>query len=144
MLTLAAALVAAAPLLLHDKPAEHRPHPKPLACEVSDVSSPQTWRRDRFRATRVVDLEIEATLHGRAKQERVLRLRVYTPGGFLYQVFELPLDAANGAKRVFKARLPVAGTSIMASGLYGKWRVVPHLDDRAEPCGRGRSFRLQP
>jgi hypothetical protein len=143
MLTLAGALVAVAPLLLHGKPADHRPQPRPLTCEVSEVRSPQSGRRDRFRATRIVDLQIEATLSGRARQERVLRLRVYTPRGFLYQVFELPLDGAN-AKRVFEARLPVAGTSIMASGLYGRWKVVPYLDNQARPCGGARRFTLRP
>jgi hypothetical protein len=143
MLTLASALVAVAPLLLHGKPAEHRPQPK-LSCEVSEVRSPQTWRRDRFRATRIVDLQIEATLRGRPKQERMLRLRVYTPRGFLYQVFDLPLDGTDAKKRVFEARLPVAGTSIMTSGLYGRWKVVPYLDDQSRPCGGARRFTLQP
>jgi hypothetical protein len=40
------------------------------------------------------------------------------------------------------ARLPVAGTSIMLSSLYGKWKVVPHLDGGATPCGRATSFSI--
>jgi hypothetical protein len=91
-----------------------------------------------------VELKLEARLHGRAKRERRLQLRVYTPRGFLYQVLELPLDPGPSRKRRLEARLPVAGTSIMASGLYGRWRVVPHLDDRREPCGRGRTFVIKP
>jgi hypothetical protein len=142
MLTLFSALLAIAPV---GSPESQHPAQPALTCEVSDIRSPQTpRRRHSFRATRIVDLELEARLHGRSKHERWLRLHVYTPRGFLYQVLELPLDSAASRWRVFEARLPVAGTSIMASGLYGRWKVVPHFDDRREPCGRGRSFVIKP
>jgi len=118
---------------------------RPLRCEVTDVSSQQARRTHwRFRATRVVDLEIGARLVGRARGERLLRLRVYAPGGFLYQVFELPLEASQVGKRSFEARLPVAGTSIMANGLYGRFKVVPYLDEQPRPCGAARGFAIQP
>jgi len=141
MLTLVATLLALAPL---GSPGTH-PRPEPaVTCEVSDIRSPQApRRRHSFRATRIVDLELEARLHWRSKSERRLQLHVYTPGGFLYQVLELPLDRAS-RKRVYKARLPVAGTSIMTSGLYGRWKVVPYADDAREPCGKGRSFVIRP
>jgi len=141
VLTLLVALLALLPL--GSPKAGHEKEPA-LSCEVSDIRSPQTpWRRHSFRATRIVDLELEARLHGRSKRERRLQLHVYTPGGFLYQVLELPLDPAS-RKRVYNARLPVAGTSIMTSGLYGRWKVVPYADDAREPCGRGRSFVIRP
>jgi len=38
------------------------------------------------------------------------------------------------------ARLPVAGTSIALGSLLGKWKAVPHIDDRAAPCGPAASF----
>jgi hypothetical protein len=141
VLTLLAALLALVPL--GSPQAGHEQQPA-LSCEVSDVRSPQTPRhRHSFRATRIVELELEARLPWRSKSERRLALHVYTPGGFLYQVLELPLDPAS-RKRVYKARLPVAGTSIMTSGLYGRWKVVPYADDAREPCGRGRSFVIRP
>lgn len=40
------------------------------------------------------------------------------------------------------ARLPVAGTSIMASSLYGKWKVVPHLDGSLKACGAATVFSI--
>jgi hypothetical protein len=40
------------------------------------------------------------------------------------------------------ARLPVAGTSIMTSSLYGKWKVVPHLDGSLKPCGAATVFSI--
>jgi len=132
------------------KPLHAAAVPKPLAsrplhCEVTDVSSKQARHaRGRFRATRVVDLEIGARLVGRARGERLLRLRVYAPGGFLYQVLELPLEASQVGRRSFEARLPVAGTSIMANGLYGRFKVVPYLDEQPRPCGAARGFVIQP
>lgn len=142
MLTLLSALLVIAPV---GSPEPQHPAQPALSCEVSDVRSPQTpRRRHSFRATRIVELELEVLVHGRLKHERRLQLHVYTPRGFLYQVLELPLDGAASRRRVFEARLPVAGTSIMASGLYGRFKVVPYLDDRREPCGRGRSFVIKP
>lgn len=130
---------------LHGAAAPKQPAWRPLHCEVTDVSSKQARHaRGRFRATRVVDLRIGARLLGRARGERMLRLRVHAPGGFLYQVFELPLDASHGRRRRFEARLPVAGSSIMANGLYGRFEVVPYLDDQPRPCGRPLGFTIQP
>jgi hypothetical protein len=40
------------------------------------------------------------------------------------------------------ARLPVAGTAITTSSLYGKWKVVPHLDGAQAACGRGTTFAI--
>jgi hypothetical protein len=42
------------------------------------------------------------------------------------------------------ARLPVAGTSIMTSSLYGKWKVIPHLDGSLEACGAATGFSITP
>jgi hypothetical protein len=41
------------------------------------------------------------------------------------------------------ARLPVAGTSITLGSLFGRWTVVPFLDDETAPCGRSRQFRIR-
>ena len=40
------------------------------------------------------------------------------------------------------ARLPVAGTSITLGSLFGRWTVVPFLDDGTAPCGRSRRFSI--
>ena len=101
MLTLLVALLALSPLASPRPPTRSK---RRVSCEVSDIRSPQTPRaRHSFRATRIVDLELEARLHGRSKREHRLQLHVYTPGGFLYQVLELPLDPASG-KRVATRR----------------------------------------
>ena len=40
------------------------------------------------------------------------------------------------------ARLPVAGTSITLGSLFGRWTVVPFLDDGTAPCGQSRYFKI--
>ncbi len=123
----------------------NEPRERHALCAVVEIGSDQTpRRRNRFRATRILELQFETQLLGRPKRERSLELRLYTPRGFLYQVLETKADPGRGKARRFEARLPVAGTSIMASGLYGRWRVVPHLHGEREPCGPSRSFVIQP
>lgn len=41
------------------------------------------------------------------------------------------------------ARLPVAGTSIVHSSLYGKWTAEAYLDGEVESCGSSRVFFIQ-
>lgn len=133
------------------------------ACQIVEIGSAQApHARTRFSATRIVELEFDARLERRTSREHTLRLRVYTPQGFLYQVLTVPPESSGPALPTvpvekdrsggrsdqkparLAARLPVAGTSIMASGLYGRWKVVPYLDDGPRPCGPGRSFVIQP
>ena len=120
------------------------PHARPASCAVVEIRSDR-GRHDRYRfsATRILALDFETRLSERRAHEHTLRLRLYTPSGFLYQVLAVPVAADRGHRRV-EARLPVAGTSIMASGLYGRWRVVPQLDDSSVPCGPGRHFVIRP
>jgi hypothetical protein len=140
LVTLAALLALAAP---GEGRASEKPHEHAAACAVVEIRSDQSRHdRDRFSATRIVELHFETRLFGRPKRAQTLRLRLYTPGGFLYQVLAVPLDAKG--RRSVDARLPVAGTSIMASGLYGRWRIVPHLDDSPDACGPGRRFAIRP
>jgi len=120
------------------------PGKHPTACSAVEIRSDVDSReRSRFSATRILGLRFGTRLSGGPKRDHTLRLRLYSPSGFLYQVLTVPVSAGHGHRRV-EARLPVAGTSIMASGLYGTWRVVPQLDDSGEPCGAGRSFAIRP
>jgi hypothetical protein len=142
MLVMLSALLAAAPL---GTPAADKARERHPVCAVVEIGSDQAPRaRHSFRATRILDLEFETFVFRRRTHGRSLQLRLYTPDGFLYQVLETKPAPGRHATHRFEARLPVAGTSIMASGLYGRWRVVPYLDDRREPCGPGRSFVIKP
>ena len=121
------------------------PHARPASCAVVEIRS-EGSRHDRYRfsATRILALDFETRLSERRAHEHTLRLRLYTPSGFLYQVLAVPVEAGRNGLRRVEARLPVAGTSIMASGLYGRWTIVPQLDDSSEPCGPGRHFVIRP
>jgi hypothetical protein len=52
--------------------------------------------------------------------------------------------ARDGRRRdSVRARLPVAGTSITMSTLYGRWTIQAFLDDRAHPCSPLRRFTIR-
>ena len=133
MLLMLSALLAAAPLA---ESAAHGPQPRPPACAVVEVRSdqaPRAWYR--FRATRILDLELETRVLGRRHDTRAPQLRLYTPDGFLYQVLETRARARRGGERRFEARLPVAGTSIMTE------RPLRPLARGPPPGCRARSVR---
>ena len=53
------------------------------------------------------------------------------------------MSTRDGRRRdSLHARLPVAGTSITMSTLYGRWTVQAFLDDRARPCSPLRRFTI--
>jgi hypothetical protein len=105
----------------------------------------------RFSAAKTDDLEFLATVLPHVRGSHQLDLRIFTPRGHLYQTLAVPFAAPSGPVRgrrmppkplVVSARLPVSGTLIMTSSLYGRWRVVPHLDGASEPCGRELRFEI--
>jgi hypothetical protein len=124
-------------------------------CSSVVVASPQALRvRDRFSARRILDVEFSATLRKRISGGRhVLRFRVFTPKGHLYQELAVPFSTAEpvgvaadrGPRRPrLTSRMPVGGTSISTASLYGRWKVVPHLDGNLQACGTGTSFTIVP
>jgi hypothetical protein len=54
-----------------------------------------------------------------------------------------PRDGRDPARQSLRARLPVAGTSITMSSLYGRWTVQAFLDDHTRPCSPPRVFAIQ-
>lgn len=52
-------------------------------------------------------------------------------------------DGATRAQYELSARLPVAGTSITLSSLFGTWSVQPYLDGHTEPCGPATRFTIR-
>jgi hypothetical protein len=55
-----------------------------------------------------------------------------------------PVRAGGQVRYLVGARLPVAGTSIMTSSLYGSWRAEAYLDGGLKPCGPARTFAINP
>jgi hypothetical protein len=168
------------------------PAPSSRTCIAIDVVAAEQERRATrkrsFSATETLDLELRTWLRTRRQTEgdHVLRLKLFTPRGYLYQEMTVPFHAdppparwwrwrqdENGVeayeptrtlpgfstpvsvqktrwvwkgRRPFNqvtARLPVAGTSITMGSLFGRWTVVPFLDDETAPCGRSRTFVIR-
>jgi len=116
-------------------------------CTVLGVASPQASEtRRQFSATRVIDLEfVLSTRRGAALP---LALKVFTPNGYLYETLLpqlVPSSQGRGGERGrLTARLPVAGTAILTSSLYGRWSVVPYLQGDVDACGPPLAFWIGP
>jgi hypothetical protein len=137
-----------------EEAAEHgsssgRRHP----CASVVVTSPQARPgRSSFSVTKILDLELLVQLQPLPAGPHLLELKLYTPRGHLYEVLPLTFEGTRSTKtraggaepqRVV-ARLPVAGTSIVAASLFGRWYVDVHLDGAPQSCGIPTRFRLTP
>jgi hypothetical protein len=141
-----------------------------------------------FSSRETLDLLFRPRVRQNLRGEHLMQLKVFTPGGFLYQVLTVPfvgetqsggrerpgwitnrataaaepppprvvpgfprplevqrLVPASGGRGEYelRARLPVAGTSITLSSLYGTWSVQPYLDGAADPCGPATRFTIR-
>ena len=119
---------------------------------------PEAFRRSTtISATEVEDLEIGIRLPPGAAEEGLVRFRLFMPSDFLYQQLDVPytsddepgerrlrgyplpakehraMASADGQRQV-TVRVPVGGTAIQTSSLYGEWRVEAFVDDEEEPC----------
>ncbi len=129
------------------------------ACTAVQVTAPdappQTKRRAKkklptFSASAILDLKLEATVKG----QHQLEFKVYTPKGHLYQSLAATMSApaAKDGRRhretkkdSASATLPVAGTTIVNSSLYGEWKVEAFLDGvREMACAKPVSFVIEP
>jgi hypothetical protein len=118
-------------------------------CAPVAVSSPQAPRaRQRFSAASALDLRFQILVRRGLEGPHTLTLKLYTPNGHLYQELLVPFRAQSPpherASRgtTMTASLPVAGTAITTSGLFGRWRVEPHLDGSLRPCGSATRFLI--
>ena len=130
-----------------------------------------TTRKATFRASRILDVRVRAVISSSVMFEAVdvVTFRFTTPKGNLYQTIDVPVRSSakkgEAVRRVpgypfplavqqpqstkvdgtpaqtVEARLPVGGTMIMESGLYGEWGVQAFVGG-ARPCSA--AFVLQP
>ena len=156
---------------------------QPDGCSPIEITAPgakKQPRDGRYSTMKILDLEFETRLDRPIYGDHVVRFKVFTPSGFLYQELNVPFtwpkpkrgrkgDRADapavpvaasypGAPAVqvlgdyegrwgrrrdtLTARLPVAGTSITMSTLYGRWTVQAFLDDKTRPCSPLRRFTI--
>ena len=127
-----------------------------------------------FSALATVDLGVAVEVDPQTTGEHLLELRWRLPGGALYQSVavpfaDVPLEAATrpvdgypfpvpvatrrelpaerasvAGSGVVESRLPLAGTSVVDSALWGTWSLEVFLDGAAEPCLPPLDFRLEP
>jgi hypothetical protein len=137
----------------------------------SGVEKPKALRRS-FSAARSADLIFHVLFESGLAKDHVVTLKVFTPKGHLYRTLDIPVASgmdkrspgarnlpgypypvpvqkpktmqAKGRKYTsLDINFPVAGTTIVTSSLYGRWKVEVYLDGAAEPCGRRTFFHLR-
>jgi hypothetical protein len=123
-----------------------------FVCGAVRVSGPGLSRSAPlvFSSRTTPELQLRPRLLLELRGRHLLRLRVFTPQGPLYEEIQVPLDAPAldagaerpGTARGAGARLAIAGTSITQRSLFGSWSVQPFLDDRPTPCGPVTRFTI--
>ena len=147
--------------------------PRGGSCVALEIASPQDANRQgripEFSASAILDLRFTAVLR-RPDDHGVVKLKLFTPSGYLYQTLSVPFvtDAggspqalhvdgssrasveqkaerlASGTDYRVEGRVPVAGTLITNEGLFGRWTVEPWLEGAAAPCLAARPFVIKP
>jgi hypothetical protein len=140
-----------------------------VTTDESENSKPVN--RKAFRASRILDIRVRTVMPAGVVfgADDVVTFRFTTPKGNLYQTIEVPVASSvkqgerqryrpgypfplevqqpksvtlNGlSAQSIEARLPVGGTAIMDSGLYGTWTVEGFVGN-GRPCSA--TFTLQP
>ncbi len=126
----------------------------------------------RFRATRILDLDIEVRFGADFSGDHVLHVKLLTPKGHHYQtltapvatgaaragtqrrvegyprplavLFAQPAAGASTGETAVTQKLPVAGTAIVSNALYGEWTATASLDDETASCGATAGFFITP
>jgi hypothetical protein len=114
--------------------------------------APRFRRPLTFSAAEVLDLEFQVVT--RADATSGLELKLFTPKGHLYQTLAVPAArqvSSTGATpkrrarfQTVTARLPVAGTTIVSSSLYGTWKAEAYVEGERNACAKARSFVIKP
>jgi len=86
---------------------------KSPVCSGIRVTAPNLAKQPRnltFSGREVLDLQFQARLRQDLQGDRLLRFKVYTPGGFLYQEIAVPFvgSAPDAAPRTARARSKAA------------------------------------
>ena len=137
--------------------------------ETADTSA---WGRGalaRFSAIRMLDLDLTVRFVDAFSGDHLLHLKLFTPKGHHYQTLSMWIASApehskslrrvEGYPRPLAVRpvhkagypglpevtlsVPVGGTPIVTSSIYGMWTAEAYLDDQSEACA-SQPFVLTP
>jgi hypothetical protein len=111
---------------------------------AADREGRRPLREKAFSAVRTLDIELRSRLRQTGERHARLEFRLYTPKGHLYQKLRAETVPNGVPARFGTASLPTAGTTIVNSSLYGRWRVEPHLDGDVRPCAPAVHFWIDP
>jgi hypothetical protein len=122
-----------------------------VTAPVSQKSAARARKPLDFSAAEILDLEVQVVVPAGLSSPD-LELKLFTPKGHLYQKLALPSVSAlssTASKRkprykTVTARIPVAGTTIVNSSLYGTWRVEAYLEGEPAACVKPRTFVIKP
>ncbi len=116
-----------------------------------------------FHASVTTDLTLAVIFPKNFQGEHEVEVRLYTPGGDLYQSIRMPIAEpgrkaenriVNGYPRAIRQVVPkpeaylgtallkveipfpVGGTLISSNSLYGQWRIEALVDQDKKPCGK--------
>ena len=123
-----------------------------------------------FSVLKTEDVRLLVLFLTPVKGDHILELKLMTPRGHHYQTLTAPIavepteagaerrvptyprpleiqvlepyQTRQGVLKGTELRLPVAGTSIMSSALYGEWEVEILLDGRPMDCERRNVFSI--
>jgi len=151
MLLLALALAAPAG---HDS-VESRWHDE-LSCTMTvhaldELGQPRSAHR--VSAAVVPAVVFRGRVEPRDEDAPPLVFDVYNPRGQRYQVLlgapRVVVKERQGVRyetvsRTREAALPVAGSSIALTSMWGQWRVEPRLEGESRACGRPEYFTIRP
>jgi hypothetical protein len=143
---------------------------KQLKCQASvhvlDTSQPGKQKaRRNFSVRDTVDLTFEVRFRRSVSGEHLLKLDLHTPSGYLYKSISVPFARTpkvrrrrvpgygrpvtvkktkrRGGRDVISVQFPVAGTTIVRSGLYGTWTIEATLDETPLSLCSGGSFDIR-
>ena len=137
--------------------------------ENGDTSSWGPGTLARFSAIRMLDLELTVRFAEALAGDHLVRLKLLTPKGHHYQTLSIPITSmvkrqgsqrrVEGYPRPLAVRVlqkagspslpevtisvPVGGTPIVTSSIYGMWTAEAYLDDQSEVCA-SQQFVLTP
>jgi len=138
---------------------------------VSAVGAVGVGASRTFSARDVTDLSVQLIFRSEPEPGRVFTLKVLSPSGFLYRAIDVPVAPVEGKRPTGSMRLdgypypvpirgaarstaagvevwvadvafPVAGTTIVTSGLYGTWRIEAWSEGALRACPGTVTFRL--
>lgn len=149
-------------LLLFTSPGASSDRNAASACGTIQITAPgapappkrKPTKKPTFSASSILDLKLEVALSPALKGPHQLEFHLYTPNGHLYQAVPANVTAPPAgndrrqreiAKRTASATVPVAGTTIVNSSLYGEWKVEAFLDgERTAACTKPLWFDIEP